>query len=106
MNIFKKAIPTVAGALQGFHKAIADLKAVKEHHDAEAAKHGGIIAKMTHEAEALVAQAKEYAAKVESRVRAKEAEVVAESQALIAAAEAEARAAVTAIAKVESFLGL
>lgn len=106
MNIFKKAIPTVAGALQGFHKAIADLKAVKEHHDAEAAKHDSIIDKAKQEAESAVAAAKAYALKVEASVRAAESATVAKAEALIAAAESEAREAAKAIARVESFLGL
>jgi uncharacterized protein YccT (UPF0319 family) len=106
MNIFKKAVPTVAGALEGFHKAIADLKVVKEHHDAEAAKHDSIIDRSKQEAESIIAKVRAYAAKIEAAARSTEAATVTKAEALKLAAEAEARAAVQAIARVEQFIGL
>lgn len=92
---FKKVVPTVEAALAGFHKAIADLKAVKEHHDAAAAKHEEAIHTTAKKADEAIAKLKASAQNTITRV-----------QELKDAAEKEAILAARAIAKVEAFVGL
>lgn len=94
MKLFKK-VPTVAAALAGFEKVRAELRAVKEHHDAEAAKHESLVTKVQEEAAEVIRRTEEAAAAA-----------VAKAEALKGAAEREARDAVQALARFEAILGL
>lgn len=91
---FKKLVPTVAGALAAFEKVRADLKAVKEHHDAEAAKHESAIHAASNKAAEIIAAAEAAATTA-----------INKAHQLRVDAEDEARAAVQALYRIESFLG-
>lgn len=108
MSIFTraKAIPTVAAALAGFHQVVADLTAAKAHHDAEAAKHEGIIATTEKNAKELIENVREAAERRIDQVEVLRADAVKKAEELKAAAEAEVKAAEAAIARVSAFLGL
>lgn len=104
---FKKiSVPTVAAALQGFHKAIADLKAVKEHHDAEAGKQEAALAKAQDGLVSTITRAEAEYHSVVARALDLRDTLVTKADELREAAEAEARAAAVAIARVEQFIGL
>lgn len=87
------ATPTVAGALATFSKLLADLKTVKEHHDAEEEKHAQAAVKAHQDCERIIIEAN---AAAEAAIRA--------SNAASNAAADEARRAATAIAKIEQFV--
>jgi hypothetical protein len=99
--MFKK-VPTVAAALAAFEKPLRDLRAVKEHHDAEAAKQDAAIVRANEAANKAVEAAKQAAIKAEQVA----ADAINKALALREAAEAEARAAVQSIARFENLLGL
>jgi hypothetical protein len=100
--MFKKSVPTVAAALAAFQKPLADLRAVKEHHDAEAAKQSAAIVKATAATDKAVEAAKQAVVKAEEAAQ----NAINKALQLREAAEAEARAAVQSIARFEALLGL